>query len=71
MEHPTATREATDQTPTNGLPEPPFPLVTPLAKKLWEIRQRAVANSVPLLDWDDIAQEVRERRGGVMREEEV
>jgi hypothetical protein len=61
----------TPQAPTNGLPEPPFPLVTPLAKKLWEIRQRIVASGVPLLDWDDIEREVRQRRGGVMDEEEA
>jgi hypothetical protein len=66
MSEPTeATQRSTGQTPTNGLPEPPFPLRTPLAKKLWELRQKIIASSVPLLDWDDIEREVQERRGGV------
>ena len=67
-EHSKAT-QATEESPTHGLPEPPFPLATPLAKKLWELRQKIIASGVPLLDWDDIAREVQERRGG-MREEE-
>jgi hypothetical protein len=62
------TTKAPDETPTNGLPEPPFPLVTPLAKKLWELRQKIVESGAPLLDWDDIEREVQERRGGVREE---
>ena len=38
-EHSKAT-QATEESPTHGLPEPPFPLVTPLARKLWELRRR-------------------------------
>jgi hypothetical protein len=67
-EHSKAT-QATEESPTHGLPEPPFPLVTPLAKKLWELRQKIIASGVPLLDWDDIAREVQERRGDVRAEE--
>jgi hypothetical protein len=67
-EHSKAT-QATEESPTHELPEPPFPLVTPLAKKLWELRQKIIVSGVPLLDWDDIAREVQERRGGVREEE--
>lgn len=69
MEESTETTRTTDQTPTNGLLEPPFPLVTPLAKKLWELRQKLIASGAPLLDWDDIEREVRDRRGGISEEE--
>ena len=55
--------QTTDQAPTNGLPEPPFPLVAPLAKKLWELRQKIIASGRPLLDRDDIEQEIAEQRG--------
>ena len=37
---------------------------TPLAKKLWDIRQRAIASGLPLLNEAEIAQELAERRGG-------
>lgn len=37
---------------------------TPLAKKLWDIRQRAIASGLPLLSEAEIAQELAERRGG-------
>jgi hypothetical protein len=47
----------------NGLPEPPFPLVTPLAQQLWALRQKIVASGRPLLDWDDIEREIAEQRG--------
>ena len=60
--HPDMTQTA-DQASTNGLPEPPFPLVTPLAKKLWELRQKIVASGRPLLDWDDIEREIADQRG--------
>ena len=36
---------------------------TPLGKKLWQIRQQIVATGEPLLDWDEVNQEVAERRG--------
>lgn len=37
---------------------------TPLAKKLWEIRQRAIASGLRLLNQAEIEQELAERRGG-------
>jgi hypothetical protein len=37
---------------------------TPLAQRLWEIRQRIAKSGDPLLDWDDIEREVVERRDG-------
>ena len=36
---------------------------TPLAKKLWEIRQRAIAAGLELLNEDEIEQELAHRRG--------
>ncbi len=37
---------------------------TPLAKKLWEIRTRAIASGMQLLNEVEIEQELAERRGG-------
>jgi hypothetical protein len=37
---------------------------TPLGKQLWEIRQRAIANGMTLLNESEIEQEVIDRRGG-------
>ena len=42
---------------------------TPLGKKLWEIRQEIVASGVPLLNEEELAQELAERRGGYYRED--
>lgn len=37
---------------------------TELGKKLWQIRERAIASGkIELLDWDGIEREVAERRG--------
>lgn len=36
---------------------------TPLGRKLWQIRQQIVATGEPLLNWDEVNQEVAERRG--------
>ncbi len=36
---------------------------TPLAKRLWKIRQKIVARGESLLDWEEFTQEVRSRRG--------
>lgn len=36
---------------------------TPLAKKLWEIRTRAIASGIKLLNEAEIEQELAERRG--------
>jgi hypothetical protein len=65
MSEPTEATQRSDQTPPTGMPEPPFPLRTPLAKKLWALRQKIIASGVLLLDWDDIEREVQERRGRV------
>ena len=54
---------------TNGMPQPPFVLRTPLAKRLWELRQEILASGVPLLSLDEVRREVQERRGGVVEEE--
>jgi hypothetical protein len=37
---------------------------TPLGKKLWEIRQRAIANGMALLEPTQIEQELLDQRGG-------
>jgi len=38
---------------------------TPLGQRLWEIRSRLIASGELLLDWEEIEQEVAERRGEV------
>ena len=50
---------------------PPFILRTPLAKRLWELRQEVLASGTPLLNLDEIRQEVQARRGGVLDEEKA
>ena len=57
------TTETPNQAAMNGATQPPFELRTPLAKKLWEIRQRIVASGRPLLDWNDVEREIAEQRG--------
>ena len=52
-----------------------FGPTTPLEKKLWARRKAVIANALaggePLLQaWEDVAQEVRERRGERDREDE-
>jgi hypothetical protein len=39
-----------------------FQPVTPLGRKLWEIRQQIVANGEALLGWEELEQEVTERQ---------
>ncbi len=41
---------------------------TPLAKKLWKIRQQAIADGMKLLSEEELEQELAERRGGYYRE---
>lgn len=43
---------------------PEFMPQTPLGKKLWEIRQRAIANGMKLLTEKELELELSERRGG-------
>ncbi|MCY6492846.1 hypothetical protein [Leptolyngbya sp. GGD] len=45
-------------------PQSEFIPQTPLAEKLWEIRQRAIANGMKLLTEEELEQELAERRGG-------
>ena len=63
------TTQTTKPLSTNGMPQPPFILRTPLAKRLWELRQEIIASGVPLLSLDEVRKEVQERRGGVVEEE--
>lgn len=36
---------------------------TALGRRLWELRRRIVASGAPLLDWNELDQEIRARRG--------
>jgi len=45
-------------------PQPEFVPQTPLGEKLWEIRQRAIANGMKLLTEEELEQELAQRRGG-------
>jgi hypothetical protein len=44
-------------------PEEEFHPRTPLGRELWEIRQRVLDSGEPLLGWEDLEQEIAERRG--------
>ena len=41
---------------------------TELGRRLWRIRQRILASGQPLLDWDGIESELRDRRGEATEE---
>jgi len=45
-------------------PQSNFIPQTPLSKKLWEIRHRAISAGLQLLNEDEIEQELAARRGG-------
>jgi hypothetical protein len=45
-------------------PQSNFIPQTPLSKKLWEIRQRAIAAGLQLLNEDEIEEQLAARRGG-------
>jgi hypothetical protein len=48
----------------NNLETPSPQFKTPLAQKLWAIRQKGIATGeVKLLDWEGIEKEMEERRG--------
>ncbi|MBO3464305.1 hypothetical protein G7B40_012515 [Aetokthonos hydrillicola Thurmond2011] len=47
-------------------PESEYTPQTPLAKQLWEIRNRAIASGMRLLNSEEIEQELAERRGGYL-----
>ena len=38
-------------------------LKTPLAKKLWQLRLKALETQPPLRSWEELEQELAERRG--------
>jgi hypothetical protein len=50
---------------------PSFTPRTPLARHLWELRQEVLASGTPLLNLDEIRQELQARRGGVLDEEKA
>jgi len=50
---------------------PSFIPRTPLAKRLWVLRQEVLASGTPLLNLDEIRQELQARRGGVLDEEKA
>src|SRR5262245_19913802 len=45
--------------------EPPFQCKTSLGRRLWEIRSRLIASGEPLLGWEELEQEITERRGEI------
>ena len=47
-------------------PESEYVPQTSLAKKLWEIRTRAIASGMQLLNEAEIEQDLAERRGGYL-----
>jgi mRNA-degrading endonuclease RelE of RelBE toxin-antitoxin system len=47
------------------LPPSDFVPKTPLSQKLWQIRQRAIASGLKLLNEEEIEREVAARRGGL------
>ena len=50
--------------PETTPPESDFVPQTPLGKKLWQIRQRAISSGLQLLNEEEIEQELAARRGG-------
>lgn len=50
---------------------PDFVPQTPLGQKLWEIRQRAIANGMKLLTDEELELELAERRGGYREPENL
>jgi len=48
---------------SRGASLPPEPPRTELGRKLWEIRRRIIESGAPLLDWNQIEEEVAARRG--------
>lgn len=67
-EHP---KRAEAEAMVNGPASQTFTPRTPLAKHLWKLRQEVLDSGVPLLNLDEIRQEVQERRGGIRDEEDV
>jgi hypothetical protein len=59
------------RSPTSEKKASPFIPRTPLAKRLWELRQELLASGTPLLNLYEIRQELQARRGGVLDEEKA
>ena len=51
-------------------PETDEEAISPLGRRLREIRARIVASGVPLLNWEELEREIAERRGGVRWDDE-
>ena len=60
--------EVDDADGRDGLSQNSFVPRTPLGRRLWTIRRRILASGQPLLDWQDIENEVRDRRGEAIKE---
>jgi hypothetical protein len=50
---------------------PSFTPRTPIAKRLWGLRQEVLMSGIPLLSLEEIRQEIQARRGGVLDEEKM
>jgi hypothetical protein len=64
------TKTAATPTVTHGDGTQLFTPRTPLGKKLWELRQKHLASSEPLLTLDEVRREVQARHGGLADEED-
>ncbi len=63
-ESPTTNKPLASKTETTVTQaEPPLQFKTSLGRRLWEIRSRLVASGEPLLGWEEVEQEITERRG--------
>jgi excisionase family DNA binding protein len=63
-ESPTAHKSLASKTETTVTQaKPPLQFKTPLGRRLWKIRSRLVASGEPLLGWEEVEQEIIERRG--------
>ncbi len=60
---------ATHVTPVTVSPPVPRRARTELGRKLREIRHRIVTSGQPLLNWDGLDREIRDRRGEERMEE--
>ncbi len=67
----TSDEPATERGSANGSePETNQEAISPLGRRLREIRARIVASGVPLLNWEELEREIAERRGGVRWDDE-
>jgi hypothetical protein len=46
-------------------PQESYQPKTPLGKKLWELRLKSLGNQPILNTWEEVEQELAERRGGI------